>query len=130
MDSFTLDLQRFRLKTEQQISQAVRKIVLDLHTSIVMRSPVDTGRFRANNSVSLHNLGKDATFEVDKEGTATISRGGQVLAHYELGDTLFIYNNVGYALALEYGHSKQKAPHGIYRISVQELVSNFAGGAA
>lgn len=128
MGSFTVDLTRFKLKTEQQMSQVVRKIVLDLHTQLVMRSPVDTGRFRANNSISINALPTDATLEFDKSGGVTISRAGVVIAAYKLGDTIFLYNNVEYALALEYGHSQQ-APQGCYRISVQEIVSHFGGGA-
>lgn len=128
MGSFTVDLTRFKLKTEQQMSQVVRKIVLDLHTRLVMRSPVDTGRFRANNSVSLNALPSDATLELDKSGGVTISRAGGAIAAYKLGDTIFLYNNVEYALALEYGHSQQ-APQGVYRVSVQDIVSHFGGAA-
>lgn len=128
MGSFTVDLTRFKLKTEQQMGQVVRKIVLDLHARLVMRSPVDTGRFRANNSVSLNSLPSDATLEFDKSGGVTIIRAAGAIAAYKLGDTIFLYNNVEYALALEYGHSQQ-APQGCYRISVQDIVSHFGGAA-
>lgn len=128
MGSFTIDLARFKMKTEEQMSQVVRKIVLDLHARIVMRSPVDTGRFRANNSVSLNALPLDAVLEFDKAGGVTIGKAGGAIAAYKLGDTIFLYNNVEYALALEYGHSQQ-APTGVYRISVQDIVSHFGGAA-
>lgn len=124
MGSFTLDLTNFKLKTEQRAEQVCRKIVLQALTLIVTRSPVDTGRFRANNSVSIGSLPSDSSLDVDKSGSATISRGGNVLASLKLGDTMFVYNNVAYALALEYGHSKQ-APQGVYRLSLQDVVSQF-----
>jgi hypothetical protein len=126
--SFTIDLTRFGQKTENQMSKIVRKIVLDLHTRLVMRAPVDTGRFRANNSISLNTLPTGATLVLDPNGAGTIQVGQQVMAAFKLGDTIFLYNNVEYALALEYGHSKQ-APAGVYRISVQDIVTHFGVAA-
>lgn len=128
MGSFTLDLTRFKQKTEQQMSQKVRDIVLDLYSRIVVRSPVDTGRYRANHSISLHSLPAGAVIEFEAGGTVSVHDKGQVLAAYKLGDTIFLFNNVEYALALEYGHSQQ-APQGVYRISVQDIVSHFGGAA-
>lgn len=127
MGTFAVSLHRFKVKTTKQASQLVRKIALDLFTLIVTRSPVDTGRFRANNQVSLNGLPGDAVLAFDKDGNATISRGNAVLASYKLGDTIFLYNNVEYGLALEYGHSQQ-APQGMYRLSAMELVAHL--GAA
>ena len=125
MGSFTLDLTRFGKKTEQQISQIVRKICLDLFTIIVTRSPVDTGRFRANNSINLNTLPSDSTFEMDKNGGLTINRGNASLGAYKLGDTIFLYNNVEYAMYLEFGPHSKQAPSGVYRVSVQEIISKW-----
>jgi len=122
--SFTLDLSRFRIKTEEQMSKVVRKICLELFTLVVRRSPVDTGRFRANNQISLNSLPTDAVLAFDKQGGMTIARESGKTAAYKFGDTVFIYNNVAYALALEYGHSQQ-APAGVYRVSVQTIVNHF-----
>jgi len=119
--SFTLDLSRFRIKTEKQASQVVRKIVLDLFTLIVKRSPVDTGRFRANNQISLNSLPGDAVLTFDKTGNVTIRNGNAKIGSYKLGDTIFIYNNVEYGLNLEYG-SSQQAPQGVYRLSVSDIM--------
>lgn len=126
--SFTLDLTRFRIKTEHQASQVVRKIALELFTLIVMRSPVDTGRFRANNQISLNSLPGDAVLGFDKTGSVTISSGNSKLGQYKLGDTIFLYNNVEYGLALEYGWSQQ-APQGVYRLSVSDIMLHMQMGA-
>lgn len=124
--SFTLDLQRFGEKTKKQMSQLVRKVGLDLLTSVIVHSPVDTGRFRANNQIDLNNMSGASILEFDPkgDGSVTIGRESGKLDQYNLGDTIFIYNNVAYAIPLEYGHSKQ-APSGVYRISVEELVAHF-----
>ena len=128
MGSLVIGLQRFKLKTVEQAGMIVRKIVLDLHTRVVMRSPVDTGRFRANNSVSLNDMPGDSVLTFDKDGRVTISRGQQVMASFKLGDTIFIYNNVEYGMALEYGHSQQ-APQGVYRLSAMEVVAHLGAAA-
>lgn len=137
-----MDLTRFKMKTEEQISQVVRKICLDLFTLIVRRSPVDTGRFRANNQIDLNNMSGSSvvTFHTTKKSTVvrygggdrggganTISSESNKLGSYKLGDTIFLYNNVEYALDLEYGSSKQAAA-GVYRISVQDLVTFLGPG--
>lgn len=127
MSSFALDLSRFRIKTEERASQVVRKIALELFTLIVTRSPVDTGRFRANNQISLNSLPGDAVLKFDKTGSVTISSGGARLGQYKLGDTIFLYNNVEYGLALEYGRSQQ-APQGVYRLSVSDVMLHMQMG--
>ena len=124
MGSFTEDLKRFGAKTEKAIGMVVREIVLDLHRYVVMRSPVDTGRFRANNQISLNDIPSSSTLEFDKDSTATISNNEAVVATFDLGDTVFIYNNVAYALSIEYGHSKQ-APGGVFRISIQDILTHI-----
>lgn len=132
---FSLDITRFCGKTEESISARVRKIVLDLHSDIISRSPVDTGRFRAANQISLNSLPMSSvlSFSTDASGKTTMSYtppdAKREMTGYNLGDTIFLYNNVEYALALEYGHSKQ-APQGIYRISVMELVAKLGGAYA
>lgn len=133
MGSFTLDLERFGAKTKETMRLVVSKIALDLLSRIVVRSPVDTGRFRANNQIDINSISGGAVleFEARGDGGVTVNRGSEKLGSYKLGDTIFIYNNVEYAIPLEYGHSKQ-APTGVYRISVEELIAHFssvAGGA-
>lgn len=128
MGSFSHDLRRFRSNTEKKLDMIVRKIVFDVYRRIVKRSPVDTGRFRANNQISLNSLPPDSVFQFGKNRGAILRKGQDVLKAFELGDTVFIYNNVVYALALEYGHSQQ-APEGIYRISVQELMAHIGAVA-
>ncbi len=124
MSEFALDLSRFRIETEKQLSQVVRKVAFELFTLVVTRSPVDTGRFRANNQIAMNNLPGGSTLEIDKTGQTTLRKGNAILATFKLGDTIFIYNNVEYALTLEYGHSKQ-APQGTYRLAMQDVVNHF-----
>ena len=124
MGQFANDLNKFTKKTETVASEVCRKIALDVFRRIVRRSPVDTGRFRGNNQISLNELPVNSVLEFDKRGAATIRIGDQTVQRFKLGDTIFIYNNVAYALPLEYGRSKQ-APQGVYRISFQDMIAHL-----
>lgn len=129
MSSFSVDLAKFGQKAIDNSEEIVRKIAFDMHSRIVKRMPVDTGRARANTQISLHNLPSNATLEIDKSGNATIASGNRELSQFKLGDTVFIYNNVEYILSLEFGSSKQ-APAGMFRISFDEIVQHLGGVAA
>ena len=81
----------------------------------------------ANTQISIDTLPSDSTMETDKSGSGTIRSGGRVLKNFELGDTIFIYNNVEYILDLEWGSSKQ-APQGMFRISFDEIAHHLGAG--
>ncbi len=130
MGKFSDDVNKFTKRTSSLASQVCRKIGMEIHREIVRLSPVDTGRFRANNQISLNDLPEDAVMGVDKSGRATIAAGEQVLASFTLGDTIFIYNNVAYAYILEFGRAdgkpgSQQAPNGVYRVSIQKVVAHL-----
>jgi len=126
MNDFSVDLAKFGQKAVNNAEKIVRKIALDMHSRIVLRMPVDTGRARANTQISLNALPSDSTLEVDKNGSASISSGRKELSQFKLGDTVFIYNNVEYILSLEFGSSRQ-APQGMFRISFDEIVQHLGG---
>lgn len=117
--SFTLDIDRFVKKAKGNLDLVVRKVALDLFKRVIMKSPVDTGRFKGNWQVAIGAM-PGGTLEVnDKDGTATISRVTAATLNLKAGDVINLVNNLPYARALEYGHSKQ-APAGMVRLSVME----------
>lgn len=123
--SFEADITRFIGKTEKSAEQAVRKITLELLNKVVMKSPVDTGRFRANWYTSINFASKEVSASVDRTGTSSINRGNQILAHYKFGDAaIYFSNSLPYAYRLETGYSKQ-APNGMARLSVMEIAGQY-----
>ena len=129
MTSFSLDLAKFGQKAIDNSEKVVRKIGLDMHSMIVQRMPVDTGRAKANQQISLNNLPSGSVMDFDKSGNATIRKGDAALAKFKLGDAIFLYNNVEYIIPLEfYQHSKQ-APNGMFRISFEEIVQHLGAKA-
>jgi hypothetical protein len=134
MSSFSVDLAKFGQKAIDNSEKIVRKIAFDMHRKIVERTPVDTGRAKANNQISVGSVPSSTTESKDttplgQAGAGTLSAANISADKFKLGDTIFLYNNVEYILSLEYGHSKQ-APAGMFRITFEEVVQHLGGVAA
>lgn len=101
---------------KDELSKRIRVIAMAMLNEIVLRSPVDTGRFRGNNIVSVGAPVYTSTVNVDPTGAETINQGLSAMTGLEPFTQVFIQNNLPYAVPLEDGHSKQ-APAGIYAVS-------------
>lgn len=106
----------FADQIEAEISQRVRVIAMALLNEIVLRSPVDTGRFRGNNVVSIGAPVYSSSNATDQTGSDTIAAGAAELSGLEPFTVVYIQNNLPYAERLEDGHSEQ-APAGIYGLA-------------
>lgn len=115
--SFALQISEFVKTVKAREDIVVRKLGLDILSSVVRMSPVDTGRFRGNWQVGLTAPVTGTLATLDKSGAATIARGNQVLSQAKSGGVIYINNNLPYAQRLEYGWSKQ-APSGMVRITL------------
>lgn len=120
MSEFVGAIREFREKTMQAAEERVRDLCLDLFSRIVLRSPVDTGRFRANWRLTVGSVPGDTLELEDKTGLATISEARASLLGVRAGDTIFLSNILPYARRLEYGYSEQ-APRGMVRLSLAEI---------
>lgn len=127
--SFSLDIRKFVDKTHDRMDLTVRYVSLELFRRVVLRSPVDTGRFRANWQVEIGGLPQGTLELDDRTGAATVSRADAELAGVRAGDTIYLVNNLPYGPALERGSSKQ-APAGMVGISVEEFDRALNGATA
>ena len=109
---------------EEALTQRVRVIALAMLNEIVLRSPVDTGRFRGNNIVSVGAPVYTSSVNVDPTGSETIQQGVRVMTGLEPYTQVFIQNNLPYAGPLEDGHSEQ-APAGIYAVSFNGVAEAY-----
>ena len=123
--SFSVDLQKFATKTHDQISLVIRKIVLDLFTRIVLKTPVKTGRARMNWHVSIGQI-RDELRSMEREysgaeafQTANAEATNKILALNDVDLSIFILNNLPYIERLEDGYSDQ-APSGMVKITLEE----------
>ncbi|TSA15029.1 MAG: HK97 gp10 family phage protein [Comamonadaceae bacterium] len=101
---------------QAKVNAVPGKVAFELLHSVVMKSPVDTGRFRANWRVGADNVNVaiDALPNVNP-----LALGNAFLRKFRAGQTIYITNSLPYARKLEYGWSKQ-APQGMVRITILE----------
>ena len=125
MGSFSDEVKKWEKKTASKLDLATRQIALQIFSRIILKSPVDTGRFRGNWQLAIGSA-PDGTLELnDKTGTATIAKGTATALGVNAGDIIYFANNLGYALRLEEGYSQQ-APNGMVALTVQEFQSIVA----
>jgi hypothetical protein len=118
--TFALDLRRFGEKVNGNASRVVRGVALELLRGVVMDTPVDTGRARANWQTT---VGSPALGDYDYKGgpgaaaNEAISDGTQTIQAVEGDAAIFLTNNLPYIVLLEEGHSQQ-APAGMVRKNI------------
>jgi len=128
-DRFALDIARFVAKAGTNADVVIRKVAVEMLDRIVDRTPVDTGRARANWQTTIGNAAFSPVDKTDKTGGSAKSAGAAVIASMNLGATVWLSNALPYTTRLEYG-SSQQSPAGMVRVTVAEfqgLVASLAG---
>ena len=120
MSNFSLDLARFCAKADANMKVAVKKIAFEAFSRVISRSPVDTGRFRANWGVTVGSPWTGTVDVYDQDGRGTAKLAQDQVVKWNAQGSIFLSNNLVYALPLEYGHSGQ-APSGMVRVTVAEI---------
>src|SRR5574343_1572002 len=106
--SFALDLSKACEKAKGQTEIMARKVMLDLFSRVIMKSPVDTGRFRAN-----WNVGYGSPDTTTTESTeSALGKVTKEIVSAELGGKIYLSNSLPYSIRLENGWSGQ-APAGM-----------------
>lgn len=126
--SFVLDLQNFIAKAQGNVDLVVRKASFDVFRSVVIKSPVDTGRFKSNWQVNIGSIPAGTLNTVDPSGGAALARITSETLQMRAGQVIYLANNLSYARRLEYGYSKQ-APAGMVRLSILEFNTAVAKAA-
>ena len=122
---FNAELRNFAKQVApQELRDVKRKIGMKALYRLILKTPVDTGRARANWQVTL-NVDSNMSLErTDKSGGPTLVAGEATLSNVKAHDVIYITNNVAYIEVLENGHSKQ-APAGMLAVTVEELRGLF-----
>ena len=120
MSTFKLDISKFIDKTSKSADAQVRKICLDLVTGIVLKTPVDTGRARANWFTSIGNPTDNVTESIDASGSSTIASSLSAISK-ATGNVLWITNNLPYIYRLEFEGWSRQAPAGMVRVTVNDI---------
>lgn len=125
--SFSSDIEKIAKKLNLSIESTVRATALELFGSIIVGTPVLTGRAKGNWQTSIN---EPITSIVDRtDETESIAELEDVAGGSIAGKILWLSNNLPYIRRLEFdGHSSQ-APAGMVRINVsriESIVSNAA----
>ena len=106
------------------MDQLVRKVCIDMSTKVIRKTPVDTGRARANWFAAANSKPQGTTQSTDPSGGSTINEASSKAGGLKSGDTFYLINNLPYIEQLEDGYSQQ-APAGMVKISVAEYVGTI-----
>ena len=126
--SFSSDVAKWSKATNTGIEKTIRAVCLAATKEIVQRTPVDSGRLRGNWFATISNPSNQQTDMRDKSGRATISRA-QTAIKSAPGQQFWLTNNLPYAIPIEYGHSQEKAPAGMVRITAENIEANMREAA-
>ena len=124
--TFAADISRFCKKYDADMRLVVRKITFEAFKRIILRTPVDTGRARANWGIS---EGQPLTLEIeseDKSGSATLQTAASGVQSWLCHGSIFLTNNLPYIGVLEYGKDdgtpgSSQAPQGMVRVTLEEM---------
>jgi hypothetical protein len=118
--SFTLHLKKITEKAGAQADNVAKKIILDVFSSVTLKSPVDTGRFRGNWQLQSGLVDAKTDSPEDKTGQLAIAAANIKIKGYSSKLITYISNSLPYAQRLENGYSDQ-APQGMVRLTVIEF---------
>jgi hypothetical protein len=126
MPTYTSDPKEFAAQVQaainglnNQMTQAFRKVCVDLSSKLIRQTPVETGRCRANWWPSIDTPIQRADWDrFSPDGSSQVAEVEQVVGELQLGQRYVITNSLPYVESLNEGHSRQ-APAGF----VQALVS-------
>lgn len=123
---FGIDLKKFGAVTNEQANTIFKKVIVDLDSRIVMGTPVDEGRARANWFPSLNAPSSAITDDVDTMGEVAVASAQRIASAAKLGDVAWMTNNLPYILKLENGHSTQ-APAGMVDLNLLAVAAHYGG---
>jgi hypothetical protein len=128
-------------KVVGQTTEIYKAVVLELYKRITANSlqvglaygsPVLTGRYYVSHTVARGRI--DTTVrEPNPDGEENpypglpLTNAAAALLGFKLGQTTYIANSLPYAQILEEGHSKFKAPEGIYGVAAEQVAQKFKG---
>ena len=117
--SFAGDIGKANDAIAEALRHKLRSSAIAVLSSVVKRTPVDTGRLRGNWQVDVNS----APSGVVEEGMAhqTINAGKRKINKAKGGDTIYIVNNLPYANAIEWGHGENNEPGGMVGVTVAEF---------
>ena len=117
---FEDDIRKFQMNTARKMELAARKIALELFRRVILKTPVDKGGARSNWQASLGSPATGTVDATDTQAGPTFRKVISATEGFDVGDTIYLANNLPYIRRLEEG-SSQQAPQGMVALTVQEF---------
>lgn len=132
---FALDVSAWVKKAKGNGRLVVKKVVLDLGTSVVLKTPVGDpenwkhpapagyvgGRARGSWQYEKGAPAQQEPGTIDQSGQVAIARVAAGVQSGDAADQHFITSNVPYMRRLEYDAWSRQAPDGMVRLTVEEF---------
>lgn len=125
LGTFSIDLSKFAQKAMGNVRQVVGKACFDIGSEIQTRTPRDTHRAATGWQ---WQTGSITAFKPPPGQYA--NPPAPVIPSFNLGDTLFLANNVEYIKVLEDGWSKSQAPAGMVKVTLTRWQNYVAKAVA
>ena len=115
--SFSDDLREIANKTGRKLEEVAYRTFVNIFSGVVIVSPVDTGLFKGNWQISI-GAPADGTLDRKDPSGALVLQEIQDKMPKELGQVVYLANNLPYAYRLEYEDWSPQAPGGMVRVTV------------
>lgn len=124
------DIENLSDRTIRKLNKIVKVAAMELFKSVIMMTPVDTGRARGNWQCTMTRPA-DGVIDSEQSEEATIAKMVETTLKSSIRKGIFLTNNLPYIQKLEYGgygqgpkteggYSKQ-APAGMVRVSLDRI---------
>lgn len=122
INSFILQVQQFTDVTAPElVVEATKKLGIEAFSRVIRKTPVDTGRARANWFATIGTPSERVSpNQFDKSGSRAVSRVVAKAESVKPFGSFFLANNLTYIQKLESGSSTQ-APNGMVGTTFAEL---------
>lgn len=107
-------IKRFADRSAAKADKAIRWTAIAMFRDVIIESPVDSGRFRANWYTTVGQASIKTTTSIKRDAMMPMIKRVESAKN---GAVFFLTNNLPYSVALENGHSGQ-APRGMARRAV------------
>jgi len=132
--SFNADIKKFAQAIDVDVEAAVRNIAFIAYNGLTKKTPVDTGRARANWNIGINKIDTSTTkAKKDSEGnhvdsSTPPSSPRAKEASIKPGDgnnVIYITNSLPYIGKLEGGDHSKQAPNGMVAVTINEIRSHI-----
>jgi len=119
VSGFARDVRVFAKKAKLDTRQVIRAVTLEISTSIILRTPVDTGRARNGWRATIDKPSAVKGRKADPAATAALGTVRTAVSDIG-GNIYYLTNNLPYIRRLEYEGWSTQAPAGMMRVSASE----------